>query len=668
VGGPGGSDRHRHGRAYRYGRWHGGPDPLAPPYDLGNAVDEIGDSVLAGSGVREALRELLRRGAEGRRGLDELRRSVRERLRKARTAGRMDGTLQEVRELLDKALTAEKRELFPDPDDAARLAEDELDALPDDTAGAVRALKDYPWRSDEARQAYQQIQDLLRREVLDSSFASMKNALENASEQDMQAVKDMVADLSQLIDAHNRGEDTDQRFADFMDKHGQFFPENPESIEELIDSLARRAAAQERMMAGLSPDQRAELSDLMAQTMADMGLASEMSHLQDALRQARPDLPWGQRGQVPDGEQGLGLGDATSAVAELADLEALSSQLSQGYAGASLADIDEELLERALGRPAVDDLAALRQMERELERQGYLNRSDGRLELSPKAVRRLGATALRRVFAKLDAAGRGDHDVADAGSAGELTGSSRDWRFGDEQPLDVVRTVKNAVLRTAHEPRAEGERRVRIAVDDFEVVETERRTGAAVALLVDLSYSMALRGTWGAAKSTAMALHSLVTTRFPQDAIQIIGFSSTAQVLRPETLAELSVDTLQGTNLQHGLMLARRFLARHRDAEPVVLVVTDGEPTAHLEDDGTPFFCWPPMPETIARTVAEVERVARSGATVNVFALDPDPGLVHFVHDLTERAGGRVFQPDPERLGEYVVADYLRTRRGRRAR
>jgi uncharacterized protein with von Willebrand factor type A (vWA) domain len=658
----------RRGRGYRYTRWHGGPDPLAPPYDLGNAVDEIGDSVLAGSGVREALRDLLRRGAEGRRGLDELRRSVRERLRRARTAGRMDGTLQEVRELLDRALTAEKRELFPDPDDAARLAEDELDALPEDTAGAVRALKDYPWRSDEGRQAYEQIQDLLRREVLDSSFASMKQALENASEQDMQAVKDMVADLSNLLDAHNRGEDTDQRFADFMDKHGQFFPENPESIDELIDSLARRAAAQERMMAGLSPDQRAELSDLMAQTMADMGLASEMSHLQDALRQARPDLPWGQRGQVPDGEQSLGMGDATSAVAELADLEAISSQLSQGYAGASLADIDEELLERALGRPAVDDLAALRQMERELERQGYLNRSDGKLELSPKAVRRLGATALRRVFAHLDAAGRGEHDVADAGAAGELTGSSREWRFGDEQPLDVVRTVKNAVLRTAGQPRGEHDRRVRIAVEDFEVVETERRTGAAVALLVDLSYSMALRGTWGAAKSTAMALHSLVTTRFPQDAIQIIGFSSVAQVLRPATLAELSVDTLQGTNLQHGLILARRFLAHHRDAEPVVLVVTDGEPTAHLEDDGTPFFCWPPMPETIARTVAEVERVARTGATVNVFALDPEPGLLHFVHDLTQRAGGRVFQPDPERLGEYVVADYLRTRRGRRAR
>ncbi|MEX5721097.1 VWA domain-containing protein [Geodermatophilus maliterrae] len=660
--------RSRPGRGYRYGRWRGGPDPLAPPYDLGSAVDEIGDSVLGGSGVREALRELLRRGMDGRRGLDELRRSVRDRLRQARQAGRMDGTLQEVRELLDRALEAERRELFPDPDDAARLAEAELDALPQDTAGAVRALKDYPFHSADAQQAYDQIQDLLRREVLDSSFANMKQALQNATEGDMQAVKDMVADLSQLLDAHNRGEDTDEQFREFMDKHGQFFPDDPQSVDELVDSLARRAAAQERMMAGLSPDQRAELADLMAQTMSDMGLASEMAHLQDALRQARPDLPWGQRGQVPDGEQALGMGDATSAVAELADLEALSNQLSQGYAGASLADVDQELLEQALGREAVDDLAALRQMERELERQGYLNRSDGKLELSPKAVRRLGATALRRVFAELDATGRGEHDVADAGSAGELTGSSREWHFGDEQPLDVVRTVRNAVLRTAGEPRADGTRKVRIAVEDFEVVETERRTGAAVALLVDLSYSMALRGTWGAAKSTAMALHSLVTTRFPQDAIQIIGFSSTAQVLRPETLAELSVDTLQGTNLQHGLILARRFLAHHRDSEPVVLVVTDGEPTAHLEEDGTPYFCWPPMPETIAKTVAEVERVARSGATLNVFALDPEPGLVQFVHDITARAGGRVFTPDSERLGEYVVADYLRTRRGRRAR
>ncbi|PZA18923.1 hypothetical protein DMO24_23490, partial [Modestobacter versicolor] len=323
--------------------------------------------------------------------------SVRDRLREARQAGRMDGTLEQVRELLDQAVEAERSALFPDPDDAARLAEAELDSLPQDTAGAVRALKDHQWRSPEAAQAYQQIQDLLRQEVLDSSFQGMKQALQQMQDGDgaaMQAVKDMVADLSALVDAHNRGEDTDQQFAEFMAKHGQFFPDDPQSVEELIDSLARRAAAQERMLAGLSAEQRAELQDLMGQAMGDLGLQSEMAHLSDALRQARPDLPWGQRGPVPDGEQGLGMGDATTAVAELADLESLSQQLSQGYAGASLADVDEELLEQALGRSAVDDLAALRRLERELERQGYLQRSDGALQLSPKAVRRLGATAL----------------------------------------------------------------------------------------------------------------------------------------------------------------------------------------------------------------------------------------------------------------------------------
>src|SRR3954451_21906554 len=447
----------RRPRGYRYGKWRGGPDPLAPPYDVAAAVDEIGDQVLGGSGVREAMRDLLRRGIDGRRGVVNVAHSVRDRLRQARQAGRMDGTLEQVRQLLDQAVEAERSALFPDPDDAARLAEAELDALPQDTAGAVRALKDHQWRSPEGEAAYRQIEDLLRQEVLDSSFQGMKQALQAMQDGDsaaMQAVKDMVADLSALVDAHNRGEDTEQQFREFMDKHGQFFPDDPQSVEELIDSLARRAAAQERMLAGMSPEQRAELQDLMAQAMGDLGLQSEMAHLSDALRQARPDLPWGQRGSVPDGQQPLGLGDATTAVAELADLESLSQQLSQGSAGASLADVDEELLEQALGRSAVDDLAALRRLERELERQGYLQRSEGALQLSPKAVRRLGATALRRVFAQLSATGRGEHDVTDAGAAGELTGASRQWQFGDEQPLDVVRTVRNAVLRTAGQPKA----------------------------------------------------------------------------------------------------------------------------------------------------------------------------------------------------------------------
>jgi uncharacterized protein with von Willebrand factor type A (vWA) domain len=312
----------------------------------------------------------------------------------------------------------------------------------------------------------------------------------------------------------------------------------------------------------------------------------------------------------------------------------------------------------------VDDLSALRRVERELQRQGYLQRSGGKLELTPRAVRRLGATALRRVFATLAARGRGNHDVRDAGAAGEPTGASRSWEYGDEQPLDVVKTVRNGVLRSVGEGRSGSA--VRLAVEDFEVIETERRTSAAVALLVDLSYSMALRGTWGAAKSTALALHSLVTTRYPQDHIEIIGFSNYARVLDPVGLAGLSWDMVQGTNLQHGLMLARRHLDKHRDSEPVILVVTDGEPTAHLTRDGRADFAWPPMAETLALTLAEVERCTRRGATINVFMLDEEPALVRFVDELARRNGGRVFSPSADRLGEYVVNDYLRARRGRR--
>ncbi|MCW2723385.1 MAG: putative magnesium-chelatase subunit chlD [Frankiales bacterium] len=645
--------------AYRYGRWSGGRDPLEPPYDVAAALDEIGEQVLGGASPRQALRELMRRGADGLRGLDDLRRQVSKRQREARQRGRLDGTLDEVRELLDEALDLEKTALFPDPSDAARMAELELDTLPTDTARAVQALKPYNWRSPEAKAAYDQIDELLRREVLDSQFKGMKDALENATPEDMQAVKDMLADLNAMLESDARGEHTQQQFDDFMSKHGQFFPSNPQTLEELVDDLARRAAAAQKLMDSLTPQQRQELGELMQGAM-DMDMAAQMAQLGDALRNARPDLPWGGRERMR-GEQGLGLGDATSALEELADLDDLETSLAQDYPGASLDDIDEDAVQRALGRGAVDDVAALRRIERELHEQGYLTRdSHGRLELSPRAVRRLGATALRKVFSDLESRGRGGHDMKDAGAAGDITGASRAWEFGDEQPLDVVRTVRNAVLRGGPGP-------VHLTVEDFEVVETERRTTAAVALLVDLSFSMELRGTWGAAKQTALALHSLVTTKYPQDAIEIIGFSDYAQVLRPEQLAGLDAQRVQGTNLQHALVLAGRHLGKHPDAEPVVLVVTDGEPTAHLTRDGYAEFCWPPLPETLALTMAEVERVTRRGATINVFMLDDEPRLVDFVEHLAARNGGRVFSPDPSRLGEYVVSDYLRARRGRRA-
>jgi uncharacterized protein with von Willebrand factor type A (vWA) domain len=587
-------------------------------------------------------------------------REVRKRKKSARRAGRLDGTLEQVRELLDCAVAAERSALFPDPSDDARFAETRLDALPSDTARAVRELADYSWRSPEARAAYEEIQELLRREVLDSQFRGMKQALQSADPEAMARVRSMMAALNDMLDADARGEDTTEAFASFMQEYGEFFPDNPANLEELVDSLARRAAAAQRLMNSLSPEQQAELAELMMQAMSDAGLAGEMGRLADQLRARRPELDWNGRERMR-GNTPLGLGDATTALEEVADLDELEAALSQDYAGASLDDVDPELLERALGRNAVDDLESLRRLERELQRQGYLQRSGGELQLTPRGLRRLGENALRRIFAKLHAEGRGDHEMHDAGAAGDPTGASRRWEFGDEQPLDVVRTVRNAVLRGATKP-------LRLQVDDFEVVETERRSGACVALLVDLSYSMALRGTWAAAKSTALALHTLVATKYPQDAIQVIGFSKYARVLQPAELAGLSWDMVQGTNLQHGLMLASRHLARHPDAEPVVLVVTDGEPTAHLLADGSAWFDWPTHPETLAVTMAEVERITRRGATINIFMLDDEPGLVRFVESVARRNGGRVFASDADRLGEYVVSDYLRARRGRTAR
>jgi uncharacterized protein with von Willebrand factor type A (vWA) domain len=646
---------------FRYGRWRGGPDPLAPPYDVRAAVDELGRDVLAGGSLREALRDLLRRGRDGR-GLDDLAERVRRMRAATRRRGDLAGTLDQVRAALDQALAAERDTLAGEEGDAARLAEMELATLPDDVAGAVRALDDYAWHSDEARATYEQIKQMLRHEVLDAQFAGLKQAL-SGDPAAMERVKDMLADLNALLAAHARGEDTTDRFRQFMERHGEFFPEQPRDVDELIDALARREAATRRMLASLSPEQREELGQLMNQALDDPDLASQMAQLSDNLRALRPGRGQGRPVEMRPGGESLGYSDAVEAVAELADLEALEQQLSQDHPGASLDDVDVEALERHLGSSAVADLQALRELERELERQGYVSRSDEGLRLTPRAVRRLGETALRRVFAQLEATGRGDHDDHRTGSADEPTGLSRQWVFGDELPIDAVRTVSNALRRGSRSGR---ERGVELLVEDFEVVETERRTTAAVALCVDLSFSMVHEGRWGPMKQTALALSHLVETRFRQDALQVIGFDLTARRLSPVQLADVEPDWVQGTNLHHALSIAARHLRRHPDAEPVVLVVTDGEPTAHLRPDGQPYFNWPTTTATLRATIGQVDELSRYGAAINFFMLGDDPGLARFVDAVARRAGGRVFTPDVSRLGEYVVADYLRSRRGHR--
>jgi len=653
---------------YRYGPYADGPDPLAPPYDVRGALDALGDHVLDGSSPGDALRELQRRGVPGRRGLDDLLRRVRDRQREIRSSGRLNGTLDQVRSLLDTAIGQERAELFPDPSEEARMREADLDALPPDTAQAVRQLAGYDWRSAAARDTFEQLKDLLRREVLDSQFRGMKQVLQNPDPESMRRVKDMLAELNAMLEADARGEHTQEDFQRFMQHYGELFPDNPENLEELVDSLVRRMAAADRLLSSLSRQQREELASLMAQALDDAGLAVEMARLSDMLRARRPDAGGGQ-GEMMMGEEPLGLGDATTALAELADLAELENALGQDYPGARLDDIDEDAVRRAFGRQAVDDVEALRRVERELEQQGYLNRSGGRLELTARAVRRLGETALRRLFPALSAGRRGDHDRRDAGQAGELTGSTRAWEFGDEQPIDTAATIRKALLRQARtEPgrRRQDVSRVRLDPADFEVAETEQRGGAAVSLLVDLSYSMALRGTWASAKQTALALHALMRMRFPHDALQVVGFSNYARELQETELAGLGWDMVQGTNLHHALVIAGRHLDRHPEQEPIVLIVTDGEPTAHLQRDGRSWFDWPPSPQTLQLTLAEVDKMTRRGVALNIFMLAEDDRLTAFVHDVARRNGGRVLRAQPERLGEYVVSDFLRTRRAER--
>ncbi len=654
----------------RYSAYTGGPDPLAPPVDLREALEQIGQDVMAGTSPRRALSELLRRGTKNMPGADRLAAEANRRRRELLRRNNLDGTLQEIKKLLDEAVLAERKALARALDDDARFGELQLDALSPSPAKAVQELSDYDWRSSEAREKYEQIKDLLGREMLDQRFAGMKQALEGATDEDRQRVTEMLDDLNELLDKHARGQDSPLDFQNFMDKHGEFFPENPQNVDELLDSLAKRAAAAQRFRNSLSPDQRAELDALAQRAFGSPALMQALDRLDAHLQAARPGEDWDGSAQF-SGDNPLGMGEGAAALADIGELEQLAEQLSQSYPGATMDDVDIDALARQLGDQAAIDAQTLAELERALVNQGFLDRgSDGQWRLSPKAMRRLGETALHDVAQQLSGR-RGERDHRRAGAAGELTGATRPWQFGDTEPWNVTRTLTNAVLRQAGTSTLVGPNpAIKIAVDDVEVSETETRTQAAVALLVDTSFSMVMENRWLPMKQTALALDHLVRTRFRSDALQIIAFGRYARTISTAELMGLEGVYEQGTNLHHALALAARHLRRHPNAQPVLLVVTDGEPTAHLEDvDGSGssavFFDYPPHPRTIAHTVRGFDDMARLGAQVTIFRLGSDPGLARFIDQVARRVEGRVVVPDLDGLGAAVVGDYLRARRRR---
>ncbi|KAA5832011.1 VWA domain-containing protein [Saccharopolyspora hirsuta] len=648
-------------RRFRYDAWHGGADPLEPPVDLRAALDQLGRDVMEGASPRAALEELLRTGTRDVPGLDELSRRLWQRRSELQRRHRLDGTIAEVRRLLDRALEQERLALAADTGEDARFRELQLDALPPDVAGQVAELATYDWRSPEARETFEEIQQMLGSEVLEQRFQGMKQAMQQVGPEDVERVREMLDDLSALLAAHARGDsDVPQKFEQFMARHGEFFPENPRNVDELIDALAARSAAAQRLLNSMSAQQRDELLALSQQAFGDLRIAQALQRLDRQLQQLRPGEDWTGRARFR-GDQPMGLAEATAAMAELGEMDRLAEQLGQSYPGASLADIDLEALERQLGPQAVVDAQRLSEIERQLRRQGMLQRApDGSLRLSPRAMRRLGETALRSVISQLRSR-RGERDTDRAGAAGELTGTTRPWSYGDSEPWDASRTVRNAVLRRA----AEGADSPLLDISDLEVAETEQRSRAAVVLCVDTSWSMVQDGRWVPMKRTALALHHLVATRFRSDALQLVTFGRYASTVDIGELAALEGVWEQGTNLHHALLLAGRHLRRHPDAKPVVLVVTDGEPTAHLEPDGEAVFQYPPDPHTLAVTLSEVDALTRLGTTLSVFMLGEDPSLAAFVDLLARRGGGRVLAPSADGLGAAVVGDYLRTKRRR---
>jgi uncharacterized protein with von Willebrand factor type A (vWA) domain len=637
----------------RYSQWDGSQDPFGPDVPAAELLEEMSEDLLSGAGAQGAMSGLLRRGMRGRfGGLDALRARLREARAREQARLNLQGPLEEIRERLGEIVERERSTLSFKAEEDARMREAVLDSLPPDVPGQIRELSDYRFVDQQAQREFDELMEHLRDQVLGAYFRNMAEGMRNLSPEQIQRFKDMLAELNQMVERRDQGED--DGFDGFMQKYGDMFPDNPRTLDELLENMARRMAALSRLLASLSAEQRAELQALAEQVMADMDLAFEVDRLGANLASMFPDMPWGDPA-LAAGDEAMPFSATVDAIERLHDFEDLDRSMRGEYAGASLEDVDEEALRRTLGEAAARDLRRLKQIERTLEQAGLVSRREGRLEVTPKGARKLGERALVKVFERLRRDREGTHDAREVGGLAEPTGSTRPWTFGDTGQIAVQRTVFNAVVRGGP-----GED-VRLLPDDFELVDAEQRTEAATALLLDLSFSMPLRGHFVHAKRMALALHALIEGRYPHDRLYMIGFSDYARRMEPQDLTAAGWERVYGTNMQHAFNLAGRLLAQHPRATRQVIMVTDGEPTAHLEGEEV-FFSWPPIPRTIELTLTEALRLSRAGVTMNVFMLEDSPGLIRFMERLAKLTAGRVFLMDDREIGDFIVRDYVSRR------
>ena len=619
-----------------------------------------------------ALRNLMQNGfdqdGERMQGLREMLERLRERRQEMLESGDVGGVFTDLVEKLRDIIEAERDNLAAQAeysaggDDAGQAARDaaaeternlQLDMLPPDLPGQVKALQNYDFTSKKAQQDFDDLLNEMRNQLMQQRVDGMSDAMANMSPEAMAAMKDMMADLNEMLDQRANGVEPD--FDAFMDKHGQFFPENPETLDELLENMAARMAAAQAMLASMSPEQRAQLQELSDQLLGDMDLQFQMNQLGQNLQQMFPDMNWGQSYNT-QGVDPMNFGQAMDLMNDLGDLDQIEQMLNGTTNPGALAELDFERAAELLGEDTAQSMEQMAQFTKMLEDAGLINNKDGALELTPRALRKVGQNVLDDLYTKLSADRLGRHNVATSGVGHERNFETKPYEFGDPFTLNIERTVRNAIRRTG------GGTPVRLTPDDFEVERTERTTRTSTVLMLDLSLSMPMRDNFVPAKKVALALESLISGQYPQDYLGIVTFSEVAREVPARDLAELSWDYVYGTNMQHGFQIARQLLSKESGTKQI-LMVTDGEPTAHINDFGRPEFNYPPTHQTIDLTLREVNKCTKDNIRINVFMLDATPYLTSFIEQITKMNGGRAFFTDNQNVGDFVLVDFVEQKR-----
>jgi uncharacterized protein with von Willebrand factor type A (vWA) domain len=655
---------------FRYSPWDGTQKGFE--LDALDVMGELTDDLLYHGDLNAALRRMMQQGFEDRNGerIEGLREMLdRIRARREETLDRYDlgGVYSDIATELREVVEAERAALQRQLDEAEASADPrrqeltregvagrnlELDMLPPDLAGQVRGLEAYDFTSEEARQRFEQLVDRLREQLMQQAVDQMSGAMGSMSPEDLARMKDMMAELNTMLEQRERGETPD--FDGFMQRHGDFFPEDPATLDELLEVMARRMAAAQAMLNSMTPEQRAQIQALSEQLLEDMDLRWQVEQLGRNLREAVPDAGWGASYSF-DGVDPLDMSSATSLMSELGDLDQLEQLMRSAPSPGALAEADLDRVRDLLGDDAAASLERMAEITRMLTEAGLIEQRQGRLELTPQGMRRLGQNALAELFAKLDKDRLGRHELEQVGSGHERDYTTKPYEWGDPFNLHIGRTIRNAVVRGETAP-------LHLSPDDFEIEQTENVVRSSTVLMLDLSLSMPMRDNFLPAKKVAMALHSLISMQYPRDYLGIVGFSEVARVLTAPQLPEVSWDFVYGTNMQHGFQLARQLLSRQVGTRQIVMI-TDGEPTAHINEHGEPEFHYPPVRATVDATLLEVSRCTREGIRINTFMLDPDRSLQHFIEQMTRMNGGRAFFTTPQTLGDYVLVDFIEQKR-----